>query len=84
MRIGIDIDGVLTNLQEYYMNHAIKFAYENNIDITVQPEKYEEVIKWSKEAEESFWKIYSRKYSENVLLRPFAKEVIQKLREERT
>lgn len=41
MRIGIDIDGVLTNDDDYILDTGTKFFLENNINSYVEPYEYE-------------------------------------------
>ena len=42
MRIGIDMDGVLTDLTKFVTDYGIKFCYENNIKYRIHPEEYNE------------------------------------------
>ena len=41
MKIGIDIDGVLTNDDDFVLEYATKFCYENNIDFYKDPYLWE-------------------------------------------
>lgn len=40
MRIGIDIDGVLTNDDEYILDCTSKYCYENNLEGFIDPYNY--------------------------------------------
>ena len=42
MRIGIDIDGVLTDLARFVSDYGIKFCYENNIEYKIKDDSYYE------------------------------------------
>ena len=37
MRIGIDMDGVLTDLTRFVTDYGIKFCYENHIKYKIHP-----------------------------------------------
>ena len=82
MRIGIDIDGVINNLEGYYKELGAKFCYENNINTAIRPNEYKarNIFSWSRQTEVSFYKKY---YSILILtdkfLRAYADEAIQRL-----
>lgn len=40
MKIGIDIDGVLTDEKRYVIDYGIKFFSENNISYIVRDDKF--------------------------------------------
>ena len=42
MKIGIDIDGVLTDIEKYICDYGTKFCYENNIPINIEHIYYDE------------------------------------------
>ena len=42
MKIGIDIDGVLTNYYEAVIDNATKYFYENKIEYKIDQSKYYE------------------------------------------
>lgn len=42
MKIGIDIDGVLQNMQEFILDYGAKFCYENNIKFEIHDDEYDE------------------------------------------
>lgn len=81
MRIGIDIDGVLTNVEEFEIDYASKYFYENgsfanvekSIDFTKDDYNVDEDIS------NSFW---SKAIYDYIKIKPrnFACEVINKLK----
>lgn len=84
MRIGIDIDGVITNIEQFVMNYMSKYCVENNIDYSIGNSNYDycKTFHISKEVENDFWSIYLEKYAINEKARPFAAEMISKLKED--
>lgn len=84
MRIGIDIDGVLTDIEKWQLDYGSKFYYEQYQKEIVNPKGYEtyEIFQSNQEYDYPFWKKYFIDYSVNVNPRGFAAEVINKLREE--
>ena len=57
MNIGVDIDGVLTDLERMALDFGTKMCVEENIPIELNLSKYWEIEKynWTKEQEELFW-----------------------------
>lgn len=51
MRIGIDIDGVLTNIEQFLLDYGSKFCVENNLPLNIKKSNYDEKItrQWLKE-----------------------------------
>lgn len=84
MRIGIDIDGVLTDEKRYVIDYGTKFFSENNISYIVCDDKFygQEIFNVTKEQYKKFLNDYIFNYSINVSVRPFAKEIIKKLKQE--
>lgn len=84
MRIGIDIDGVLTNIEEFTLNHFSKFCVEHNVEYTIKKASYElhEVFNVDKNVENDFWQEFIFYYAENEKPREFAKEVIDQLKKQ--
>ena len=84
MRIGIDIDGVLTNIEQYVIDYFTKYCVENNIEYEVGQSNYEfyKSFNISKEIEKNFWKTYMQDYATKEKARPFASEIIKKLKED--
>lgn len=84
MRIGIDIDGVLTNLEQFLCDYGTKFNVENDIPMKIQTEYYDEkeAFSWTDEQALSFWNQYLEDYVRNYPVREFAAGVIQQLKQE--
>ena len=83
MRIGIDIDGVLTDLARFVSDYGIKFCHENNIEYKIKDDSYyeSEALGISLENAEKFWNKYLPYYATEYKPRKFASEVIKKLKE---
>ncbi|MBP3285168.1 MAG: hypothetical protein J6M02_06690 [Clostridia bacterium] len=84
MKIGIDIDGVLTDIEQWQLDYGSKYYYEKFQKGIVSPKAYElfEIFGISKEAEHEFWYRNMEEYSTHAEIRMFAAEVIGKLRAE--
>lgn len=84
MNIGIDIDGVLTDLERATIDFGTKMCIEQNWPITMDLSKYWEVeaFGWTSEQADKFWNKYLVEYVTQSPARRFAKEIIIKLREE--
>lgn len=83
MRIGIDIDGVLTDFEKWQLDVGSKFFNKYNKNI-VEPNGYDSdtVFNISKELDSEFWKEYLYDYAKNEPSRKFAGEVIDKLKKD--
>lgn len=83
MRIGIDIDGVLTNLEQFTMDYLSKYCVENNIEFNIGNSNYSaaKTFHIDDKQEDDFWDEYLMYYATNEKVRPFASEVIRKLKE---
>lgn len=84
MRIGIDIDGVLTNIEQFIIDYITKYCVENDIEYNIVESDYEyyKTFNISKDQEDDFWNEYLEYYSINEKARPFASEIIKKLKED--
>lgn len=84
MKIGVDIDGVLTAEHEFIIETGTKFFYENNIPYVVHNDIYDspEIFGVSKNNYDLFWKKYFFEYAVNVSPRGYAAEVLEKLKQE--
>ncbi len=84
MRIGIDIDGVLTNIEQFGVDYLSKYCVENNIDFNITCSNYNIAKAFSidNKYNDIFWKDYLMYYAINEKARPFAAEVIKKLKDE--
>lgn len=84
MKIGIDIDGVLTEEHSFILDYGAKWFDNKNIPYTVHNNIYdsEKVFDVTKEEWKEFWKEHIFYYSKNIPVRPFASEIINKLKNE--
>lgn len=84
MIIGIDIDGVLTDIEKWQLDYGSRFYYNNYKKEIVNPKRYEtfDIFKSSPKYDDKFWEEHFIDYSINVKARDFSREVIQKLRED--
>ena len=83
MNIGIDIDGVLTNDDEYTMNCMSKFIYENKLEEIKDPYEYEYAkVNWNQKILNQYLRQYFWDYCEKEPARKYASEIIKKLKEE--
>ncbi len=83
MRIGIDIDGVLTDIEQFIIDYGLKFCYENNLSYRIKSNEYDEAkaLCISEENVDKFWNKYMKYYAKEYRARDFASEVIKKLKE---
>lgn len=82
MRIGIDIDGVLTDFEKWQLDCGSKFYFEN-YGIEIQNnEGYEstDVFHVDNKLDKQFWVEYLYDYAKNEPARKYAGEVIEKLK----
>lgn len=84
MRIGIDIDGVLTDIERFLADYGTKFCIENNLPINIIEGEYDEkkTFNWTEEQTIKFWNEYIVYYATEYLPREFAPEVINKLKKD--
>lgn len=84
MKIGIDIDGVLIDLERYVIDYGTKICVEKQWKINLKLDEYfeKERFFWTDEQEEEFWNTYLEDYVLKTNPREFSKEVIEKLRKE--
>lgn len=82
MRIGIDIDGVLTNIEQFSIDYLSKFCFENNIKYNIIKSNYNISKSFGIDIkyEDKFWEKYLEFYAKNEKARPFASEIIKKLK----
>lgn len=83
MRIGIDIDGVLTNIEQWQLDVGGKFFSKFNKGV-INKDGYEitEIFNVSDELDNQFWNEYLYEYVTKEPSRKYANEVINKLKEE--
>lgn len=84
MRIGIDIDGVLTDIEQWQLDYGSKFYFEKYGKEIQNNEGYEttEIFKVDSKLDDEFWTEYFKDYSINVDVRKLASEVIKKLKQD--
>lgn len=84
MRIGIDIDGVLIDYEQFVTDYGTKFCTNHHLPLTINPWHYDEgeVFGWTEEQTNKFWNEYLVYYATEYPARVFASEVIHKLKEE--
>ena len=83
MNIGIDIDGVLTNDDDYILAYTSKYFYENNLEGFKNANLYEyRKLNWDENTINDYREKYFLNYIKNEPARKFASEVIKKLRED--
>lgn len=84
MRIGIDIDGVLTDMEQFILDYGTKFCSDNKKGKLVNSKTYYEVnmFSWNESIRDEFWKEYLELYAKAEKVRPFSAEVISKLKSE--
>ena len=83
MNIGIDIDGVLADIEPYVFEYGSKLLYDKGRSLEdIDREKYEtyEIFKWNRDDEHEFWDKYMFNYYTKAPARIFASEVIKKLK----
>ena len=81
MNIGVDIDGVLTDVERAIINYGTKMCVEENWQINIDVSKYNtnEAFQWTKEQENKFWKKYIEKYFTETEPREFIAEITKKI-----
>lgn len=84
MKIGVDIDGVLTDIERFVVDYGSKFCVEKGIPIKIKEGEYDEKdsFGWSEEQSLEFWNTYLEYYVTKYKTREFATEIIHKLRQE--
>lgn len=92
MIIGIDIDDTLTNTSELLLAYAQKYDYEvlkgngsinkEKVYSIINGEKVKDGMGWTTEENNDFKDMYHATVLENAPIKPFAKEIINKLIEE--
>lgn len=84
MKIGVDIDGVLTDIERFTVDYGTKFCIENNIAIKIKVGEYDEKVTfgWTDEQVMQFWNTYLEYYATKYKTREFASDIIHKLRQE--
>ena len=83
MRIGIDIDGTLTDIEKFQLDFGSKFFSKYNKFI-VNSNGYEvaDIFNVDSNLDNKFWDKYYFYYLKNEPIRRFASEIIKKLKDE--
>ena len=81
MNIGIDIDGVLTDIEQWQLDYGSKVVFEKYQKGIINPEGYDvtEIFDVDKNLDDEFWRKYLYDYAKNEPARKFANEVTKKL-----
>ena len=84
MNIGIDIDGVLTDLEKAIIDFGTKMSVEEKWPIKIDVSKYWEVeaLEWTQEQADKFWNKYLVEYVAESKPRMFSEEIIEMLKKE--
>ena len=84
MNIGIDIDGVLTNIAEFALEKGLEFCKETGKGKLIKMSSYDtkEAFGWDQETDDAFWKKYLFLYAEENPVIDKAPENIKKLKED--
>ena len=84
MRIGVDLDGVITDISRFVADYGTKFCYENDISYELKENEYDEAkaLGISYETAEKFWNRYLPYYAMEYSPREFVSEVISQLKKE--
>ena len=84
MRIGIDADGVLTELESYLWDYGSKFLVEHTLDVNIEHTQYNTMgaFGWDEEKDNMFWKENYDHYCKTVPVKRFAPDIIKKLKQE--
>ena len=84
MNIGIDIDGVLTDIEKFMIDYGTKFCLEEGLEIDIKEIDYSEIktFNWTQEQADKFWEKYFAGYVQYTLQREFASDIIKMLKNE--
>ena len=84
MRIGIDIDGVLTDVIRYACDYGSKYFFDKygKLDINIDSWSLKDMFNVSDEEDKECWLKIVDNYAINESARPFAAEIIDKIKNE--
>lgn len=84
MRIGVDIDGVLNDISAWHLAFGAKYCSDHQIDRGIRDDEYyvKDVFSLTQMEADDFWFRYNLELIENIPSRPFASEVLERLRSE--
>ena len=83
MVIGVDFDGVLTDISHFYDREAKKFAKKNDIAIIKNAIGYStlEIFGWSKEDDNRYWESNFLKYTKYVKPQKNVSDCLKQIKE---
>ena len=84
MRIGIDVDGVLTDIERYMWDYGAKYLMELGEEICIDHTQYysSDVFGWDANRDKLYWDEIFEDYSKQVDIRRFASDMIRKLKKD--
>lgn len=84
MRIGIDIDGVLTDIEQWQLDYGSKVVCEQYHKGIINSDGYDikEIFDVERNLDDEFWRKYLYDYATNEPARKFSDEVTNKLKED--
>lgn len=83
VKIGIDIDGVITDEDAFLLDYGIKFCFEKNLNCFVNLNNYEsKKFVWDYNTLKGFRESYYDIYVNDEKPRRFASEIIRKLKDD--
>ncbi len=84
MKIGIDIDGVLTDMESFQLDYGSKYFYEKFNKKIVNANSYEvkDIFNVSKQDDDRFWDELFLDYATKCKPRAFASEITKKIHDE--
>lgn len=85
MKIGIDIDGVLNSQYDFCIHYGSKFCNELGMQYKLENLNVfdtTDMFLWNNEIAHKFWNKYRKKLVLDLPAKPFAAEVIEKLKNE--
>ena len=82
MIIGVDFDGVLTDISHFFDKEGEIFATQNNIKINKKAEGYStlEIFGWTKEDDDKYWETNLLKYTKYVEPQKDVSQVLKEIR----
>ena len=81
MRIGVDVDGVLTDLEKFQIEYGKKYFKKTDEEIDITKTEIEDIFHVTKEEAKKFWTKYFYKYCVSEKMKPDVVAAINKLNE---
>lgn len=84
MKIGIDIDGVLTDIHKFYLDYGSKYSYEKNLNgiVNVNELEIEDILGCDKSHHHRFWHKNLKYYQKKKYTRELTAEITKKLKQQ--